>query len=143
MIKILFTDEQTTKMTVQLVKRTDESKKVEETEDGKVSFENIPSGEYKIVYTYPDGYKFKGDGDTYKDNGSEISLIPSKEVQTIKTRLELKTGNLKVSKTIDGANARETDEFEIQKINQKMTNTFTKWKHMVHKHLLTEVQNLP
>ena len=90
-------------------------------------FENVPAGEYTLIFTYPAGYRFAlgkvgsdmfGD---YSDTGTKVTVTAGNVVNNFYTRLEKdpdgpnppaeNTGNLTVTKTVSGSRGDQNKEF--------------------------------
>ena len=94
-------------------------------------FENVPAGEYTLIFTYPAGYRFAPGkvgsdmfGD-YSDTGTKVTVTAGNVVNNFYTRLEKvpdgpnppvappveNTGNLTVTKTVSGSRGDQNKEF--------------------------------
>lgn len=90
-------------------------------------FENVPAGEYTLIFTYPAGYRFAPGkvgsdmfGD-YSDTGTKVTVTTGNVVNNFYTRLEKdpdgpnppaeNTGNLTVTKTVSGSRGDQNKEF--------------------------------
>lgn len=107
------------KPTLKKVGSPDSEKAKEPTlENGTFKFGSIPSGKYILSYTIPIHINLRreiSDNDhPYLNVNAEVELIPSKSTQNLYTLLERKIANINISKAIEGANFRDTDEFTFK-----------------------------
>lgn len=89
-------------------------------ENGTFKFGSIPSANTfcHILYLIHINLRreiFDNDQYPYLNVNAEVELIPSKSTpQNLYTLLERKIANINISKAIEGANSRDTDEFTFK-----------------------------